>query len=109
MDVPADLEASCGRDNIQCENLQTGQLWPQDYRDPATGAPTHCFECGLACDDTPSPPPPPPPSDIHIPASAHSGGSGTGVDGSEAAEGPGFCNTNLPATTMWMMGFQVSP
>jgi len=97
VDVPANLDESCGRENIQCENLQTGQLWPEDYRDPATGNPTHCYECGLACNDSPLTPP----SDVQSP----SPGFGDDLDESEE---PGFCNTNLPPTTMWMMGFQVA-
>mmetsp|Transcript_37342 Transcript_37342/g.66857 ORF Transcript_37342/g.66857 Transcript_37342/m.66857 type:complete len:630 (-) Transcript_37342:75-1964(-) len=75
LSVPEDAE--CSKDEILCGQMDTGKLWPEDFLDPATGDPTHCYACGLFCPEQ------------------------------EQLEHD-FCNTQLPATTMWMAGFQIA-
>mmetsp|Transcript_9128 Transcript_9128/g.22992 ORF Transcript_9128/g.22992 Transcript_9128/m.22992 type:complete len:638 (-) Transcript_9128:271-2184(-) len=89
MQVSAGLD--CDPATMLCEEAGTGLLWPQDFLDPSSGDPVHCYDCGLTC---PAPVPQQPPE----PA------SGRRLDGD-----PGdFCNAALPATTMWMAGFQTA-
>ena len=49
MNITEELKDTCGSGDIVCKNQETGQLWPDDFLDPATGNPGHCKGCGLAC------------------------------------------------------------
>lgn len=65
MQVSAGLD--CDPATMLCEEAGTGLLWPQDFLDPSSGDPVHCYDCGLTC---PAPVPQQPPGK-HRPLPPH--------------------------------------
>ena len=59
MNITQELDDSCGREEIVCEDPRSGQLWPEDFLNSTTGKPRHCMSCALTCpapDDAPNAP-----------------------------------------------------
>ncbi|KXZ48011.1 hypothetical protein GPECTOR_31g375 [Gonium pectorale] len=84
--MPMPANATCGKAEILCQNVNNGLLWPQNYTTPGVARPGHCKDCTLIC-----------------PAKTAAAADNSTVLPPSASS---FCNTNLGATTMWMSGFQ---
>eukprot|EP00798_Chlamydomonas_sp_ICE-L_P012782 gene12782-16040_t len=78
-------DIGCSKSDVQCAD-PTGAIWPNEFINPGTGDPDHCYDCGLSCPAIP-------------------GGNSTSPPSRPST---GFCNTRLIAISMWMTGFQFS-
>lgn len=73
------VDLPCDKNEWVCLDRK-GQRWPDNYTNPDTGKPYHCFDCSVSC------------------ANGTSGGGGGGGDSDPTADQ--FCDNRLMAVTM---------